>query len=133
MVTIRRALAVSLFALVVAGLVAPVAAQELGVTVEAVIARDVVDREPVDAGSAFTADVERLFCWMKVEGAEAGTMLEHVWKFAGYEWVVPLEVGATHWRTFSNKRILPEWTGEWTVEIRDETGNVLKTVTFTVQ
>jgi hypothetical protein len=133
MLTIRRALAVSLFALGVAGLIAPVAAQEQGVTVEAVVARDVVDREPVDAGTVFTADVERLFCWMRVQGAEAGTVIEHVWKFAGYEWAVPLEVGGTHWRTFSNKVIMPEWTGEWTVEIRDESGNVLETVTFTVQ
>lgn len=133
MLTIRRALAVSLFALGVAGLVAPLAAQEQGVTVEAVIARDVVDREPVDGGTVFPVDVERLFCWMRVQGAEPGTVIEHVWKFAGYEWVVPLEIGGTHWRTFSNKTILPEWTGEWTVEIRDGTGNVLETVAFTVQ
>ncbi len=133
MLTIRRALVVSLFALAVGGLVAPVAAQEQAVTVEAVIARDVVDREPVDAGTVFPADVERLFCWTKVEGLEPGSTIEHVWKFAGYEWVVSLEVGATHWRTYSNKRILPEWTGEWTVIIRDEMGNELETVTFTVQ
>lgn len=133
MLTLRRALAVSLFALVVAGLVAPVAAQEGGVTVEAVIAQGIVDREPVDTGSTFAAGVGQLYCWMRVEGAEAGTVLEHVWKFAGYQWTVPLEIGGTHWRTYSSKVIVPEWTGEWTVEIRDEGGNVLKTLTFTVQ
>ncbi|UCF41274.1 MAG: DUF2914 domain-containing protein [Gemmatimonadota bacterium] len=126
-------MAVSLFALAAAGLAAPVAAQEAGVAVEAVIARDVVDREPVDAGTVFPADVGRLFCWMRVQGAEAGTVLEHVWKFAGYEWVVPLQIGGTHWRTFSNKVIVPEWKGEWTIEIRDATGTVLETLTFTVQ
>lgn len=118
--------------LAAAGLAAPAPAQESGITIEAAIARDVVDRLPVDTGSVFAADVDLLWCWMRVTGAEPGTTLEHVWSYGEHEWVVPLTIGGSPWRTYSRKRILAEWVGEWTVAIRDADGNVLETLTFTI-
>nr|NIV49387.1 DUF2914 domain-containing protein [Gammaproteobacteria bacterium] len=32
----------------------------------------------------------------------------------------------------SSKVVPPAWTGEWRVEVRDDEGNVLETLTFTV-
>ena len=106
-------------------------AQESGITVEAAVATAISDRLPVDTGSAFPADVGRLWLWTKVSGADGMTIV-HAWSHGDNEWVVPLAIGANDWRTWSNKTIPPEWTGEWKVEVRDEIGNVLKTVTFTV-
>jgi hypothetical protein len=69
--------------------------------------------------------------WTKVSGA-AGQTVTHVWSHGENEWTVPLQIGAATWRTWSNKTIPTEWTGEWQVEVRDQQGNVLKTLHFTV-
>jgi hypothetical protein len=108
-----------------------VAAAQSGIEVEAAVALAIEDRIPVDTGSAFPADVGRVWLWTSVTGAEGQTM-SHVWSHGEHEWVVELQIGADRWRTWSNKTIPPEWTGEWKVEVRDGAGTVLKTVTFTV-
>ena len=101
--------------------------------VESAIARDVVDRAPVDVNTMFSADVGRLYCWTRIDGAEEATTVHHVW-FHGDEERADLElrVGASSWRTWSNKAIPLQWTGEWRVEVRDAEGNVLETIRFTV-
>lgn len=104
-------------------------------SVEAVVALEVVDREPVQAGTAFTAqDGLRIWCWTRVSGApETGTTLHHVWIRGDQEMAdVTLNIGASSWRTWSNKAIPPEWAGDWRVEVRDADGTVLQTVNFTV-
>jgi hypothetical protein len=108
-----------------------VAAAQSGIEVEAAVALAIEDRIPVDTGSAFPADVGRVWLWTSVTGAEGQTM-SHVWSHGEHTWVVELQIGADRWRTWSNKTIPPEWTGEWKVEVRDGAGTVLKTVTFTV-
>ncbi len=107
-------------------------AQDAEITVEVQIATDVVDRIPVDSGSAFAADVGSLWCWTRVSGAE-GKTLSHVWIHGPHERTLTLPaIGGSPWRSWSNKNIPEDWTGEWRVEIRDEDGSVLETVTFTV-
>jgi hypothetical protein len=106
-------------------------AQAGGIQVEAALARAIEDRMPVDTASTFPADVGRVWLWTSVTGAE-GQTISHVWSHGDNEWTVNLQIGADRWRTWSNKTIPPEWTGDWKVEVRDGEGNVLKTVTFTV-
>ena len=100
---------------------------------EAAIAPEVVDRTPVGADTTFASDVGRLYCWTRITGAEGETTVHHVW-FHGDEERADLElsVGASSWRTWSNKTIMPEWTGDWRVEVRDADGNVLETIRFTI-
>lgn len=115
-----------------AALATPLLAQEpAGVRVEIAIARDVVDRMPVDTASAFPADVGTLTCWTRVTGV-AGSTLQHVWIHGPHESTVTLDIGGSPWRTWSTKQIPPEWTGEWRVEVRDSAGTVLATARFTV-
>ena len=45
---------------------------------------------------------------------------------------VVLPVRSADWRTWTSKRILPQWTGRWKVEILDSDENLLQTITFTV-
>ena len=105
---------------------------ELTVT-ESAISRDVVDRMPVDANTTFPSDVGRLYCWTRITGAEGETTVHHVWIHGDEERAdLELNVGAASWRTWSNKAIVPEWTGDWRVEVRDANGNVLETIRFTV-
>jgi len=127
--------------LAVVGVPSPVSAQEeampmaqeaSSVTVEAVLARDVVDRMPVDSGAAFPAEVGTITLWTRVSGA-AGQTLHHVW-FYGDEQVgdVELAIGGSPWRTWSRKTVPAAATGAWHVEIRDAAGAVLQRIDFTV-
>jgi hypothetical protein len=111
---------------------APAAAAPSDVNVEAVLARTVADRAPQDTGSAFPDSVGTVVLWMRVTGAN-GQTLHHVW-FHGDDNVgdVPLTIGGSPWRTWSRKNVPADAKGAWHVEIRDEGGNVLKRIDFTV-
>lgn len=101
------------------------------ITVESAIATAIVDRMPEGSGSTFPADVGELYCWTRVLDG-GGTRIHHVWIHDGDEQSVPLAVGGSPWRTWSSKIVPPEWTGDWRVEVRDDQGNVLETLSFTV-
>jgi len=102
------------------------------VTVEAVLARSVVDRTPQDTGTAFPDSVGTIVLWMRATGA-SGQTLHHVWYFGDTQvGDVPLTIGGSPWRTWSRKTVPVEAKGAWHVEIRDDAGTVLKRVDFTV-
>ncbi|MGH7606976.1 MAG: DUF2914 domain-containing protein [Gemmatimonadales bacterium] len=111
---------------------APPAAPASAMTVEAVLARSVLDRVPQDTGVAFPADVGEIVLWTRVTGGE-GQTVHHVWFFGDTEvGDVPLAIGGSPWRTWSRKTVPAEATGAWHVEVRDEGGNVLQRIDFTV-
>jgi hypothetical protein len=115
----------------VAAAVAPAAASGLKVS-DAVICRDVQDRTPIEPGDSFPSDVGKLFCFTRILGAQEETQVTHVWFLNDRQIsLVNLKVGSPNWRTWSSKNILPEWVGDWKVEIRDADGNVIHTLEFT--
>ena len=98
-----------------------------------VVARAVVDRQPQDGGTSFTADVGTLFCWNRITGAEGETQVEHVWYYDDQEVArVPLRIAGSSWRTWSSKTIPAEATGSWRVDVVGPDGTVLKSESFTV-
>ena len=100
----------------------------------AVTARAVESREPVGEASSFPADVGRVFLFTHVTGAQGETAVYHVWRHGPTERAkVRLPVRSNSWRTWSSKQIVPGWTGEWSVEVQDEQGNVLESVAFVVE
>lgn len=106
---------------------------ELKVT-KAAICKGIVDREPVDSDTVFPSDTEKVFCFTKIEGATDPTKISHVWKYGDKEMArVELKVESSSWRTWSSKRVLPFWTGQWTVEIQNEAGKTLKILEFEIQ
>ncbi len=99
---------------------------------EATICRDVQDREPVGAADSFPADVGKVWCWSKIKDGK-GMTITHAYYYAGEEkTTIELSIGSPLWRTYSNKDILPEWTGEWRVDIVAEDGTLLKSLNFTI-
>ena len=111
---------------------APPPAAASPVTVEAVLARTIVDRAPQDTGTAFPDSVGTIVLWTRVSGAD-GQTLHHVWFFGDTEvGDVPLTISGSPWRTWSRKTIPVEATGAWHVEIRDDAGTVLRRIDFTV-
>lgn len=120
----------TVLALVAAGLTIP-GQGSAQVSVEAQIARQIVDKMPEGPGTSFSVDVGEVFCWTRVTGA-SGTEIQHVWIHDGMEFSVTLEIGGSPWRTWTSKTIPPEWAGEWRVEIRDGDGILIDTRSFTV-
>ena len=79
----------------------PLVAQN-GPTVEEIaIATDVADREPQGVMQTFPADVGQVVCWTRINGAEDGTQIKHVWYRDDQEMArVSLNVGGPTWRTW---------------------------------
>ena len=105
-----------------------------GLQVEgAAICQNVVDREPVDAGSSFPVSIGRLYCFTRIIGAESPTEVTHVWYFGDAERArVTLSVGGSNWRTYSSKIVQEHEVGAWRVEVLDTDGNTLETVEFEI-
>jgi len=101
---------------------------------EAVVCREVVDRAPVGGGDVFPKDVERLYCFVRVTGADTEIEIQHKWYYQG-ELVatVALPVRSDNWRTYSSKRIGPQMSGEWMVEICLDQGEPLQKIVFMVE
>ncbi len=102
---------------------------------EAVITTQISNREPVDNVEVYPAQMGKLYCFTRVEGATAEeTAVEHVWSYEGREMArVTLPVRSARWRTYSSKKILPEWKGNWQVKVVDLAGNELARVPFKVE
>lgn len=95
---------------------------------------DPVRKAPVDTTTAFAASVEKVICFTRIEGAESPTQITHAWYHEGQmKAQVKLQVGSPNWRTYSSKRMLPTWTGQWEVKVLDTSGTILATAAFTVQ
>lgn len=99
---------------------------------EAVICTGVEQREPKGAAESFDSDVGQLFCFTRIEGA-AGTTIKHAWYWRdALQREIPLAIGGSPWRTWSQKNIQPSQTGAWRVDVVAEDGAVLKSLNFTV-
>lgn len=99
----------------------------------AVICRNVIDRQPIDAGTIFFDSVGQLYCFTKIVGAKNATTISHVWYYGNTEMFrKPLSVKAFTWRTYSLKRIPPYATGAWHVDILDAAGNRLEVINFQI-
>ena len=99
----------------------------------AAICRQVVEREPVDAGTSFESLVEKLSCFTHVTGAQDPAEIYHVWYFAEAERaVVKLKVNSVSWRTYSTKIIQLHEIGDWRVDVLGQEGELLKAVHFKI-
>ena len=97
------------------------------------ICSEIVNRSPADGGVRFSPEVGKLYCFSRISNIESPTQIQHVWYFNNTERArVELSVNPPYWRTYSSKRIMPEETGRWRVDILDNEGNVLKTLGFDI-
>lgn len=96
-------------------------------------ASEVREREPVDQGEGLTTAQDPIYFFTEVKNA-AGETITHRWIHDGEVVAeVPLNVGSNSWRTWSSKEMLPEWGGEWTVEVLDSQGNVISEESITIE
>lgn len=131
-----------LFALLLVGLVVPTVAQDevsepaqLEVTEMAFgVDYDREARSLVGEAASFPAGTPVVYCRTRIVGAAEPTTVTHVWYRDGKtEAHVELTVGSSNWRTYSSKKLQPDWTGAWEVRVLDGAGNLIRTETFTVE
>jgi hypothetical protein len=107
------------------------------VVLRAYICKGIDESEPTEAGKSFIPapdGVLRLCCFSEVGGAARPDTVFHVWYWGDREMArVPLRVQGARWRTWSAKRIVDEWRGDWRVDIIDRDGFVLKRLMFSVE
>lgn len=103
----------------------------------AYVCKGIEQSEPAEAGKSFIPEedgVLRLCCFSEIAGAQGRQTIHHVWRWGEREMArVELEVESARWRTWSTKRILDEWRGEWHVDIVDADGVVLTRLDFSVE
>jgi hypothetical protein len=99
-----------------------------------VICTSVEGRQPVGGASVFSADVGRLYCYTKLTSQMDSYAVSHVW-FHGEQQMAKVEmmINERTWRTWSSKKIVSGWKGDWRVEIQDSAGNVISKISFKVQ
>jgi len=102
----------------------------------AYVCKGIEQGEPTEAGKSFVPEdgVLRLCCFSEIAGATGPDTVHHVWRWGDREMArVALEVKSSRWRTWSTKRILDEWRGEWHVDVTDNEGGVLTRLEFSVE
>jgi len=98
------------------------------------ICSSVEDRKPEGIDSTFSADIEKLSCFTRLKNKGEKSTVIHAWYYKDKEMArIELAVGAVTWRTWSSKRILPAWKGEWRVDVLSPDGNVLATKNFEIK
>jgi hypothetical protein len=89
------------------------------------------NREPVDMLTD-AMNVNPLYYFTELKNYE-GTVITHRWTFNGNAMAdVTFNVGGPRWRVYSSKQLLPEWDGEWMVEVVDEAGTVVASDTISI-
>ena len=85
----------------------------------------IVDREPTDDVVMLTNNSEQIYFFSELANLK-GQKVTHRWEFQGKTMAeVKFDVKSDRWRVYSSKTIKPDWTGEWSVVLVDESGNTL--------
>jgi hypothetical protein len=93
----------------------------------------VEDRQPLGVGTVFPDDLDKIYCFTKIGGAERTTYVHHVWYFGDDEVArVKLPVKSNPWRTWSSKKLY-KGLSKGHVEIVSESGDMLGKAEFEIQ
>jgi hypothetical protein len=98
------------------------------------IAGNVVDRMPVEIASSFPASQEKVYCYLDFRDVEEETAVTVMWSLEQDEMgKVPLTIKPyERFRTWASKAIYG-MQGDWSVDVLNEEGFVIKSAAFTVQ
>ena len=96
----------------------------------AVFTSGVQNREPTDTITSISNDKNQIYFFTELSGLGGQTVV-HRWEYQGKTMSeVKFNVGGPRWRVWSNKTLLPQWTGEWRVSIIDGEGNKVGEASF---
>ncbi len=98
------------------------------------IGAGVMDRTPLDIGTMYPANQEKVYCYLEFKYVKTETTVYVVWMLGQNEMdKIPLAIKPyPRFRTWVSKKI-NGMKGEWRVYVLDDKGNLMKSATFTVQ
>ena len=87
----------------------------------------VVNREPTDNVVMLSNNSKKIYYFSELSNLK-GRNIAHRWLHQGKVMAeIKFDIKSDRWRVFSSKKIDPNWTGEWSVELIDENGTPLQT------
>lgn len=97
-----------------------------------VVAREVVDREPVDVTTRFSPEDGRAFVHASIRNSGPPTQVSFLWLRGNALYTaVEMNVGTSmRWRTWSSAEV---WLGEWRVQVVTADGKLLGEQAFSVE
>ena len=97
-------------------------------------AEKVVNRVSVNVSTEFPSNIKRVYCWTKVKAFEVPTYIFHEWYYKGKIMAsVKLDIRSPLFRTWSSKRIIPAWKGNWRVVVKDANGSIVASKEFLIK
>jgi hypothetical protein len=109
--------------------------EQVGMTIARLVVGTGVEKgEPVGVAEKFSATTERVYCFLEAKSIPKDTEISFVWIHGQKELLkttLPLKMGSK-WRTYAHKN-LRGLKGDWRVEIKDASGNLIKDVKFKVE
>jgi|GEM_PF-2306008 len=92
-------------------------AERAGEVARATFAEAIEAREPVGKVARVPPAAETVYYFTELRDL-SGHTVTHRWLYQGeVKGEVAFDVGGPRWRVYSSKDFLPDWTGEWTVEV----------------
>lgn len=114
---------------------APAVAASAGLTVSRMeLANSIENRQPVGTATSFPANTEKVYCYVELKDVPKDTSITFAWSHGQNDMgkVIQQIKKSSRWRTWSSKTI-GDMKGDWKVDVLDESGAVLKSVTFKVE
>ena len=88
------------------------------------------DREPVDDVEQLENETREVYYFTELRDME-GQIARHRWEYQGEVMAeVEFSVKGPRWRVWSSKRIMSDWTGEWTVSVINAADEVIASDSF---
>jgi hypothetical protein len=98
------------------------------------LAKKVLNKEPVEVSDTFPNTIKKVYCWTKIRAFKIPTYVVHEWYYKDKKMAsVKLDIKYPLFRTWSSKRIIPSWIGNWRVIVKDEEGNIIAVKSFSIQ
>jgi len=102
--------------------------------VEGVMAKKIVEREPVEIASRFSSDVGQVNAFVRIKNDGPPTKAVMIWRHGDQEqFRIDLKIGTSPtWRTWSRMTMSERKKGAWVVELLDEQGASLGGIPFQI-
>jgi len=105
-------------------------AQEPGSVAKSAFTTEIVNREPVSDLDSVSTDIKQIYFFTEIRNM-SGNRITHRWLHGGETRAeISFNVGGPRWRVHSSKNLIPEWVGDWTVEVVDSAGTVIHEDSF---
>ena len=107
--------------------------QVSGTVARSALTSEVQEREPVDRLDRVTGQHDELVYFTELRGM-SGQTAKHRWEHNGKIMAeVEFDIKGPRWRVWSSKKLLPEWTGAWTISVINDAGEVIAQQGFTYE